>query len=196
MKRKNKKHSRLSRAWRRYEYKHSTLAIAAIVGFILALDTALIQALLASINTLGLFGIFIAGILFVSFFTAAPAVVLLLNASNDFNPLTIALVAGLGSVIGDWVILKLFDEKVAYELVPLARKFGLMPIIRLFKRKIFRPVALTLGALCIATPLPDEIGIALLGLSHLRIYKLLAIAFVLNVIGVYVIVQAARVASL
>lgn len=186
------KHSNLSRRWRAYEYKHSTLALLAIGIFVLTIDTALVRALLASINTLGLMGIFIAGILFVSFFTAAPAVVLLISAADNFNPLTIAAVAGLGSLVGDWIILKIFEEKVAYELIPLARKFGLMPIIRLFKRKIFRPVALTIGAIFIATPLPDELGIAFLGLSNLKIYKILAIAFVLNTAGIYALIQFSR----
>lgn len=186
------KHSKFSRWWRAYEYKHSTLAILAIILFILTIDTALVQALLANINTLGLTGIFIAGILFVSFFTAAPAVVLLISAADNYNPLLIAVVAGFGSLIGDWIILKIFEEKVAYELYPLARKFGFMPFIRLLKRKIFRPVALALGAFFIATPLPDEMGIALLGLSHLKFYKILAIAFVLNTVGIYALVQASR----
>ena len=194
MKRKTR-HSKFSRRWRVYEYKHSTLAVAAIVLFVLTLDTAMVRALLSSINTLGLAGVFIAGVLFVSFFTAAPAVVLLASAADNYSPLTIATVAGLGSLIGDWVILKIFEERVAYELIPLARKFGIMPIIRLLKRKIFRPVALALGAVFIATPLPDELGIALLGLSHLKIYKLLAVAFVLNTAGIYALIRLVRVAE-
>jgi len=186
------KHSKLAKWWRRYEYKHTTLAILAIAVFLLALDSALVQALLVSIKTLGLGGIFIAGILFVSFFTAAPAVVLLVAAADNYHPMTIAIVAGAGSIIGDWIILKLFEEKVAYELVPLAKKFGIMPIIRLLKRKVFQPVAITLGIIFVASPLPDEAGLALLGLSKLPLVKLLFITFLLNAIGILALAVGAR----
>ncbi len=48
------------------------------------------------------------------------------------------------------------------------------------------------GALSLATPIPDEIGVALLGVSHFKQAYLLGICFVLNTVGILVIVFTAR----
>jgi membrane protein YqaA with SNARE-associated domain len=185
------KHSYLARWWRRYEYKHSTVAVAAIGGFVLALDTTLVQSLLGAVEDMGILGIFIAGLLFVSFFTAAPAVVMLTSLADNFNPLTIAFYGAMGSAVGDWIILRFFEEKVAYELAPLAKKWKLMPLIRKLRRRKARERTTLLGMVAIASPLPDELGIALLGISHLPTVSLLIITTLLNGAGILVIVLLA-----
>lgn len=185
------KHSHLARWWRRYEYKHSSLAVVAITGFVLALDTTIVQGLLSSIENMGIAGVFLAGLLFVSFFTAAPAVVLLIALADNFSPLTIAFYGALGAAVGDWIILKLFEEKVAYELKPLAKKWKLMPLIRRLRRKKAREGTTLFGMVVVASPLPDELGIALLGISHLPTVSLLIITTLLNGAGILVIVLLA-----
>jgi uncharacterized membrane protein YdjX (TVP38/TMEM64 family) len=124
------KHSYLTRWWRRYEYKHTTVALVAIVGFVFALDTALVQSSLDYIKELGVMGIVLAGALFTSFFTAAPATIMLIEMGAVHNPLTIAFYGAIGSVIGDWIILKVFEERVGYELLPLVKKFHLKSFIQ------------------------------------------------------------------
>lgn len=191
-KHKRQHHSWLAKAWRRYEYKHTTLATLSIVLFVVALDTALVQAALTYLEGMGLVGVFIAGILFTSFFTTAPAIALLVILANDFNPLIMGLVGGVGSLVGDWVILKLFEEKIAYELKPLVKKFHLGALIRKLRRKKDRDRTLLLGMLAIVTPLPDEMGIALMGLSNFPLVQLLSIIYVLNAIGIMIVAVVAQ----
>lgn len=154
------------------------------------LDTALVQQGLSSIEKLGVVGILIAGVLFTSFFTTAPALVMLIRFAEIYDPLTITFYAGIGSVIGDWIILKVFEEKVGYELLPLAKKFNLMRWLRSLRRKKNREKATLLGMLAIASPLPDEIGIGLLGIAHLPAISLLIITFLLNSAGILLLVLA------
>jgi hypothetical protein len=189
------RHSRSARWWRKYEYKHTTLAIAFVVVFILALDTAVIQALLLTIREAGLFGILLTGVLFVSFFTAGPATLLLINNAPEYNPFLLSFVAGIGTLIGDWLILKFFEEKVSYELAPLAKKYGVMPMVRQMKRRRFRPIALVVGMLLIASPLPDEAGLGLLGITKTPMRRLLPLLFLLNASGILLLVLAARSVS-
>jgi len=184
------KHSFLTRWWRRYEYKHTTLAILAIAAFVLLLDTALIQALLAYIEHLGIPGIVLTGLLFVSFFTVAPATVLLIALTEDYSPLTIAFYAAIGSLGGDWIILKIFEERVGYELKPLAKKWKLLTFFRLLKRKKNRERTTLLGMVVVASPLPDEIGLGLLGIAHLPTASLLIITFLLNAAGILILLLA------
>ncbi len=50
-----------------------------------------------------------------------------------------------------------------------------------------------LDALIIASPLPDEFGVSLLGLSKVRVAVLLPIAFVMNFLGILAVAGVASV---
>ena len=184
-----KRRSRLSVTDRiiQYEYKHTTAAVIAIVVFVLLLDTAIVKAFIDEIVSLGIIGIFLAGMLFVSFFTAAPAIVLLSTFAQDYSPFLVATIAGLGAMFGDWLILKTFKDNIGSELVPLAKKLKLMQFINLLHKKTYAGITATIGAIIIASPFPDEVGIALLGLSHLSTLKLLVVTFILNALGILVL---------
>lgn len=186
------RHSYMSRWWRRYEFKHTTLALLFFGMFFLTLNTALIQGLLLTVKEAGLLGIFITGILFVSFFTAGPATLILVSIAGSYSSILIALVAGAGAVIGDWLILKFFEEKVGYELVPIAKKYGIMPMIKQMKRRKFRPFALLIAMIFIASPGPDEVGLGLLGLTKTPLRILLPVVYVLNCGGIYLLVVGAK----
>lgn len=178
--------------WQRWEYKHTTGLIAALFIFILLLDTSFMAVIFDFVSRLGYLGVFIAGILFVSLFTAVPAVALLVSFS-EFNPVLVALMAGLGSMIGDYLILKFAEDKVAYELKPIAFKFGIPQTIAYMQgRKPTLGLIRLIGALIIASPLPDEIGVGLLGLGRLNKVSFLIICYALNAGGILAILLSAR----
>lgn len=192
-KRKNKKSRNKSfDTWQRWEYKHTTGLSIAVLVFILLLDTSLMATVFETFKNFGYTGAFIAGVLFVSVFTAVPAVALLLSFS-DLNPIAVALVAGAGSMIGDYLILKLLEDKVAYELKPIAFRFGIPQTISYLQgRKSTLGFVRLIGALIIASPLPDEIGIGLLGIGKLNKLSFLAICYVLNSVGILLIMLGAE----
>lgn len=179
-------------AWQRWEYKHTTQVIIALLVFILLLNTSIMATVFNGVEQLGYFGAFLAGLLFVSLFTAVPAFFLLVGF-DGLHPLGVALMAGLGSMIGDYLILKYAEEQVAYELKPLAFKFGIPQTIGYLQgSKSTLGLVRLLGAAIIASPLPDEIGIGLLGMGKLNRAAFLAICYVLNTAGILFIVLAAR----
>lgn len=47
-----------------------------------------------------------------------------------------------------------------------------------------------IGAFIIASPFPDEIGVSLMGISKLKTYQFLLIAFALNILAVFLIISA------
>ena len=57
---------------------------------------------------------------------------------------------------------------------------------------LFRFMTPLLGVLIIASPLPDEIGLALLGFSRAKTFQILPIAFIMNFIGIYAIAVIAH----
>jgi hypothetical protein len=65
-------------------------------------------------------------------------------------------------------------------------------IQKLLELKTFRWFITSIGALIIASPLPDELGLAFLGLSRIPFKLFVPISFVFNVIGIYIITILAR----
>jgi len=184
------KRNKLTKAWHRFAYKHTIGAIIAIAVFVLLLDTAIVQTLMQDIINLGYLGMLLTGVLFVSFFTAAPAVALLLAFSDSYNPFMVALIAGFGAMLGDFIILRFAEDKIGHELKSVAKRMKLMAFVNLLHKKRYKPITATVGAIIIASPFPDEAGIALLGLSRISTLQLLSITFTLNTVGIFVLIIA------
>lgn len=173
----------IKKDWQKFEYKHTSLTIIIMLLTLLLLNTALVTAVLEWFKNVGLLGGFVGGIMSVSMFTTAPAIVLIVAIAEHVNPLQLVLVASIGSVIGDWLIIKFLEDEVAVEIKPLLRKYHILPLIRKFQRSKSRFIVSALGAVALALPLPDEFGIALMDISNLQRKHLLLICFVLNFIG-------------
>lgn len=176
--------------WRRFEYKHTTMLVVVLVAFVFLLDTALMTAFFEFVEEMGHFGMMIAGALFVSVFTTAASVVMLFELGQQYNPWEVILFAAIGSTIGDFLILSLFENKIAHELMSLMRKAKLHKLIRTLRRKRLRPLFLLVGACIIGSPIPDEIGLTLLDLSHYSKARILTICFLANAAGIATIVWA------
>lgn len=175
-----------------WKYKNTIfLGISLVALFILA-DTAIAHALIRQIGSYGYIGAFITGIFFVSTFTVAPASVVLFHLSQELNPYAIALSAGAGAVIGDIIIFRFLKDGVFDELKPLFRRFRGSYMSRLFKTPYFAWFVPVAGAIIIASPLPDEIGIGLLGLTKIKWWQFALLAFGLNSVGIFVIVTLAQ----
>lgn len=192
MSRKKQKLKLLNKLWLRYEYKHTTLAILSLTLFILLVDSALIAAIFALIENLGFIGGIIAGMLSISFVTAAPAVVLLVDLAGKVEPHVLALMWATGSTLGDWITVRFYQEGVFHELKPLFRKLHLKSLVRVMKSRFTSWILFLVGAVIIATPLPDEVGLGLMGLSRIKRPYMVFMCFLLNLVGAYVIILAVQ----
>lgn len=177
------------RSWR---YKNTALLILSVVAFFYLAGTPFAENIIAGMGSLGYIGSFLAGIFFVSTFTVAPAGIILYNLAELANPLGVALSAGAGAVIGDFIIFRFFKDHVFEELRPIFRKLGDRPILRIFSTPYFAWMLPVFGAFIIASPFPDEIGIGLMGISRMKSWQFLALAFVLNAAGIFFIVTLAH----
>ncbi|OHA18214.1 MAG: hypothetical protein A2664_01965 [Candidatus Taylorbacteria bacterium RIFCSPHIGHO2_01_FULL_46_22b] len=175
----------------KWRYKNTTLLILSLVALIFLADTAVAHALIKQIGSYGYLGAAITGIFFVSTFTVAPASVVLFHLAQEFNPILIALYAGAGAAIGDLLIFRFLKDRVFEELAPLFRKFGNSYVSSVFKTPYFAWLLPVLGAIIIASPFPDEIGIGLMGLSKIKFWQFMLLAFVLNAVGIFIVVSLA-----
>ncbi len=148
---------------------------------VLADQSLIIKLLLATLS----------GIFYTSFLTAPLAVILFVILAGTSNIYLITLFGGIGSVIGDLLILKFFRS--------IFRSFSFLRHIGSFKtvKKILKSLHLDLlgmllGMIIIASPFPDELGLVLLGASSLSYFKLTVLTLTLNSIGILIILLTAK----
>lgn len=182
----------LEKDWKHWHFHNTTLLVLSLILFFFLANTGFVKDTIGSIGNLGYFGAFVAGIFFVSIFTLAPASVVLFNLATQLNPLEVAVVAGFGAVFGDYLIVKYIKNNVLEELKPLFMHHGAVPLIKLFKSPHFAWIIPILGAIIIASPLTDELGLGLIGLTKIKTWQFLVITFLLNTTGIFLITIASR----
>lgn len=181
-----------SSTWKHWHYKNTAILVASLVTFFFFIEHPIVKGAITYIGNFGYLGAFVTGILFVSVFTVAPAAVALFFLAENLNPLLVALFAGVGGVVGDYVIFKFFKDKVFEELTPLFLKNGGNILVKLFKTPHFSWVVPMLGAMIIVSPFPDELGLGLLGATKIKNWQFLLLTFVLDTVGVLLIIVAAK----
>jgi len=179
-------------AYKSWRYKNTFLLLVSLVTLFYLAGTDIGQGALISISRLGYMGSFFSGIFFVSTFTVAPASIVLFKLAQIYNPFLIATTAGIGAVIGDYVIFRFLKDSVFEELKPVFMKLGGSSLSRLISTPYFAWLAPAIGAFIIASPFPDEIGVGLMGISKLKNWQFLAISFVLNSLGILLIITIAN----
>ncbi len=177
-----------------WKFKHLTISFIGILIAIVLSQNEQLHAFLAHLGTLGYIGAFIAGILFVSTFTVATAALILLILAETLHPIEIGLIAGLGAVVGDITILRIVKDNLTNELTVIYNHVDHKKHLKkLLHSPYFAWMLPILGAIIIASPLPDEIGVSLIGISKMRTVPFMIISFLLNSIGIFLIVSASLI---
>ena len=178
--------------YRHWQYKNTALLILSLIALFYLASTETVQNIIGIIGNFGYLGAFFVGILFVSTFTVGPAIVILYYLAAQFNPFAVALIAGFGAVLGDYLIFRFLKDRVFEELKPIFKTLHDSFLIQFFKTPFFIWLLPLLGAAIIASPFPDELGIGILGLSKMNNWQFLAILFLLHIIGIFMVVTIAR----
>ncbi len=176
---------------KRQAYEHlfrdSLLIFCSIVIAIFLVQAGLLGQFLSLAQGLEILGSFVAGIFFTSVFTIAPASVALAELSQHTSPFIVALWAAFGAVIGDLIIFLFLRDSFGDDLLKAMKYSPFKKLLSLSRFAVVRWLMPIIGALIIASPLPDELGLALLGISRTRIVVLIPVAFVMNYLGVLLI---------
>jgi len=181
----------------RWRYPNLTLVIVGITAAVYLSRIEAFHQFLLHLGNFGHIGTFIAGILFVSTFTVATSVLILLTLAETLPPHEIALIAGLGAVIGDLTIFHLVKDNLQKELKDLYdHQLNGRHLSHLLHTKYFSWTFPVIGAIIIASPLPDELGISLMGISKMKPLFFAIISFLLNSFGIFLIVTASSLLNL
>jgi len=161
------------------------------IGILCALALGFSGGMSILVHWLGLwgyFGAFILGFFYSSSFTTAIATVGLWQLGEFLNPWLVALLGGIGAALGDVVWYRIFKEGLFSELKEvIGSVFKHKVWLQIIESRIAYMSLPVLGALIIASPLPDEIGVAFFALRGFEEKKLALLVFILNSIGILLI---------
>ncbi|MBA3733063.1 hypothetical protein H0W91_01670 [Patescibacteria group bacterium] len=174
-------------------YHDIVIIIFSILMAILLVKSSTLQAVLDSAQGYKFIGSFIAGIFFTSVFTTAPAIVTLGKISQFNSIVTTAFFGALGALLGDLLIFRFVKDKFSEHILELVshRKIG-KRTRALFRLRLFRWMSFLVGGLIIASPIPDEVGISLLGITKMKTSLFIIISFSFNFLGILLIGFLAR----
>ena len=160
------------------------IIILSIVIAIILVKTGAFKSLLTSTQELRFIGSFVAGIFFVSVFTAAPATVVLAEIAQSNSIFWVAFFGGIGALVGDLIIFRFIKDRLSEDFLYLIKKSKSERLISIFQLKLFRWLIPFIGALIVASPLPDELGLTMMGLSKMKTSLFIPLSFLLNFLGI------------
>ncbi len=165
--------------------RKTTSLILFLAGIAIAVILARAPAAHEFLRSLGSFGYLtalIGGLLYATSLTSATGTVVLANVGEGSNPLLAAAIGGLGSLFYDLIIFRVVAGQ-------LEQRPALHRLVDFFRRhRRLRWTAAVGGAAIIASPLPDELGIALLDGAGVRPRWFAPLSFGLNTLGILAIV--------
>lgn len=173
-------------------YPHLTFIlysyVVAILLFVLLGDKFFHQL----VTPFGIGGIFVAGMMYSYSFTIGLGALLLPAFLEHFSPGVIAVIGGLGGTFADATLFKLFKDNLKIELKRFGATKFMQTVAKLpfMNHRWFRDI---LGMLVIISPLPDEIGIAIMASAHLSENKFRLLSLTANIAGIYLLVSAASI---
>jgi hypothetical protein len=94
--------------------------------------------------------------------------------------------------VGDYIIFVFIRDRISDDVAYFLARTGTPRFFKLFHRKAFRRLLPFVGGLIIASPLPDELGLALLGAAKMRTRNFILLSFCFNTAGILLIGLAAR----
>ncbi len=167
------------------------IAVSVVVAWLLV-QLGVVDWILGFSKEFRVLTAFLGGMFFVSIFTAVPAIAVITELAHEMSPTTIAIFGGLGSLLGDLIILHFIKEELTDDVNLWIEKVKNQGFFSIFRSRYFRWLAAVLGAIVIASPLPDELGIAIIGVSKIQTKVFVPLSFILNGAGILLIALAAR----
>jgi hypothetical protein len=163
------------------------IVVLSIVIAIILAKTGALKNLLTSVQEMRIIGSFIAGVFFVSIFTVAPSAVVLTQIAEANSIFTVAFFGGLGALVGDLIIFRFIKNNLSKSLFDFLKSSKENRLHSLFKFKFWRMLGPFIGALIIISPLPDELGLMIMGFSKVRTPVFIPLSFFLNFLGILAI---------
>jgi hypothetical protein len=165
-----------------YEWNHyKTFLILIVIALTLeSYVTGALEAFLVGLRQYEYVGAFFAGFFYTYGATTPFSIAVFFVLSENLNPIAMALVGALGSVFSEYMIYSF--AKGQADAVCKKKKIRFI-----VKNKYVVMLSPLIAGIIIASPLPDELAAAFLGVEKYDIKKFIAMAFVFNFLGILII---------
>lgn len=173
-------------------WKHKNL-IFSFVGLVFAVilsQNQSFQQFIIGLGNYGYIGAFFAGMMFVSTFTIATAALILFTLAKTLTPIELIIIAALGAAMGDLLILRFVREDIIKEVGPIYEQIVGSHLKKILHTKYFAWTLPVIGTLVFISPLPDELGISLMGISEIQPSKFLVISLLSHACEMFFLVSA------
>lgn len=177
----------------KFRYPKIIFLIVIIVLSYFIFRNPFVSNYLSHLGNLGYLSIFIGGILFAFGFTAPLSIGLFISL-NPSNIWIAGIIGGFGALISDLLIFKFIKISFKDEFKRLSKTKTMKSIGLLIQRSLGVKIKVYLmyvfAGILIASPLPDEIGVIMLvGLTKINFKILAIISFILNTLGILIILS-------
>src|SRR5688572_15746322 len=108
--------------WKKWKYPYLTAVFISVFIAIFLASNETFKSWLLHLGSLEYIGALVAGSLFVSSFTTAISIVVIGIMTENINPMALALIGGVGAVMGDYLVFKLIKSHLSEELAMLFGK--------------------------------------------------------------------------
>lgn len=175
--------------WHSWKYKNLTFLLLSILLTVFLSRFDFLSQTLFNLAHIPIIGSLIAGILYVSTSTVVLAILIILDLTKTISPIEISIVGGVGAVVGDIVFFRFFRKNLLREVTPIYDRFGGQHITKLLNHKFIRWSLPIIGIIIIASPLPDEVGASLIGLTKINTYQFAILSLILNMLGIFLLIN-------
>lgn len=169
-----------------------TIFVLSILLAVLLAQTGFFTKFLTATQGVRFLGSFIAGIFFTSFLTVAPATVALGGIAQGGSLIFTAFFGALGAVLGDMILFLIIRDHLSSGISAFFTRLKLRHAFSFLRSKVAKRLIPFLGALVIASPLPDELGLTLMGLSKTQAIVVAPLSFAMNFLGILAVGTIAR----
>ena len=169
-----------------------------ILGFILTIflyKNPSFKNFLLNLGQYGYLSAVLAGAMFVCTFTVATGGLIILTLVKTLNPIGLIFFGMFGAVIFDMFVFKSIKNTVDKEIEEAFSNPRFNHFKKILHTKYFAWMTPLIGLLVFLSPLPDELGISLLGLSKLKTYQFLLISILNHSFGMFCIVSITKFIS-
>lgn len=166
----------------------TSLFILSLISAWWLIKSGILSGLIETILPLRFVSEILAGVLYTSFLTSPISVAMLIILAQENNPIVTALLAGVGAALADCLIIKFFRGQLYSDLNQISKQLGYNKFNIFLQKLRLGFVVPFIGAIIVASPLPDELGLIMLGASKLRYQEIAILTYILNTAGILLIV--------
>jgi len=179
-----------------FKYPKLLFLIISIIAAYFLFSNPIVGDYIGKIENFGYIGFLIAGILF-SFGFSAPFAVGFFITSEPSSLILASFFGAFGGTIGNIIIFKSIRISFLNEIKNLEEEKPVRALHNIVKNNFHIKMSVYLlyifAGIIIASPLPNEIGVALLAtIKHIKIKTLNILSFVFNGIGILIILLLSR----